>query len=1014
MAAEEEIVAIIRADGKQLQTVVRGSQKAMQEFSKAGGQALANLTDKFSNTADKVNNSLNRINFRGHLNDIGEFGRGFLDLGRSVVEAANRQEQFEATFRQVTGSITAGQRELKLLQDEARKSSFSVEEIIQSGARLRQSGLGIDVVIKQLQQARDVAASTGEPLADISNFLARARRGDQDALTVLQERGIVSKEQLRKLGANFDKGTLAIKGQLKGDRDALNTALDKGLARFAGQDELRVDTFAGQFSNLQDEVTKAAATIGKEMTPVLKDLAVAVRGGVESFQKFTPETKSLIAQTILVGGALSAAAIAFTALAGPIGTILAVGGSLMTTLFLPLEVALLPIGLAIQKAGLALYGMGAAAAAAGPALLAAKGLVLGFGAAVVYMAAKTIEARKEMEAFDKQLQGRDDGLAKLQSALGEGGLKNLSKATAADLKRLGVTAKDLEKAIGGLQDAASGDNVSSEIRKRNYERIQQVRKLTTDLKALEKAEKDASSVDTINKMADPGADIKQAKEALKLELQRIDTAGYTDQQKIDALKELIANNKLLKEDEFERLKIQEKIDKLVTKQAKSIADASNKALNDKIKVAKSAGNSLDESAKNAAVQAAREPTGSVQRLKLEEDAFMFQRRANQARIAALQAILDKEKLTASQRTNIEQRIHSLVQKNEQARVQFINNRTKAEEEAAKKKEELQKKEANDLRDAQKANLEARQAAAERDIEQAKKAVAEGTADPGAVDAAINARQAISEELFKLNQEDEDASAKSEAARALNAETADIQIQQSRLEAQDAIREYNDTVKESAEVQKKASQETVQAVQQQVTAQKSAIQSLEDIQQQQSASFGIDAVRAQADAIDQRRIEKEAARKQSFKKANPEAVRAQAEVDRLRAEALRKKQFEDNGGQARIDANKARVDAIIASQTKKSPQPIITPTQVKSVASPINVTPLTPLQATRATQMASAAPQTKVDVHVAVTVKDTKGNVLSQDGPAKVTIGGRGSEYKSASIGMPYGGGGGLSSGVGMA
>lgn len=1026
MAAEEEIVAIIRADGKQLQTVVRGSQKAMQEFAKAGGSSLANLSDKFGKASTEMNSSLKRINFRGHANELAEFSRGFLEFGKSIVEAASRQEQFEATFRQVTGSMAAGQQELKKLQDEAKKSSFSVEEIVQSGARLRQSGLGIDTVIKQLQQARDVAASTGEPLAEISNFLSRARRGDQDALTVLQERGIVSKEQLRKLGANFDKGTLAIKGQLKGDRDALNSALDKGLARFAGQDELRVETFAGQFSNLQDEVTKAAASIGKEMTPALKSLSESLRGGVEAFEKFTPETKQTIAQAILIGGALSAAAVAAVALAGPIGTIVGILGSVgaamgtVVTTFGAAVVAETTVASAFLAAGTAASTFAAAMAtklASGVAAVSLNMLsAIGIGGTLIIgLAAIGNEYRKAANAaasFDKQLQGRDDGLAKLQKALGEGGLKNLSKTSAEDLKRLGITVKDLESAIGGLQDAASGDNVSSEVRKRNFERIRQVRALTTDLKNLEKAEKDANSVDSINKLQDPGAELKKAKDALKLELQKIDTSGFSDQQKITALKELIANNKLLKEDELERLKIQEKIDKIVARQAKAASDASNKALNSKIKEAKSSGNELDQRAKNAALGAARAPSGSVSQQKLEYDAFLFQRRANQARIQALRDILDKEKLTAAQKANLEQRIHALVQRNEADRIQFIASRTKAEEEAAKKKAALEKKQADDLRDAQKANLEARLSAADREIEQAKKNNTDGTGQ-AAVEAAINNRQALSEELFKLNQKDEDASAKSEEARALNAQTADLQIQQSRLEAQDAIREYDDSLKESVDVQKQASSEIVQTVQQQVDAQKQAIQSLEDVQKQQTDMFGIDAVRAQADAIDKRRVEKEAARKAAFRKANPEAIRAQAEIDRQRQQALRSKQFEDNGGQARLDANKARVDAIIAAQTKKLPTPAVSASQSKALA-PISITPLTPAQAARATQMASASPQTKVDVQVSVTVKDSKGNVLSQDGPAKVTIGGRGSEYKSASIGMPYGSSGGLSSGVGMA
>lgn len=1014
MAAEEEIVCVIRADGKQLLTTVKGSQKAMEAFAKSGGDALGRLTDQFKNSTDKINSSLSRIDFRGQANELAELGRQFLDISKFIVGAGVKQTQYGKSFEQITGDVAKAKTELALLQKEASKSSFSIDEVTEAGLRYRQAGQSIGEVVKNLEQARDVAAATGQPLADIANFLGRARRGDQDSLTVLQERGIVSKEQLRKLGAAYDKGTGAIRGQLQTDRDKLGKALDLGLARFGGADATMVNELSGMLSNLQDETRLAAAELGQAMAPALKEVVSGLRDGVAAFKEFTPETKELIAKAILVGGALSAAAVAAVTLAGPIGTLVAAGASLISTFFLPASVALLPLGLAIEKAGLALYGMATAAAAAGPALLAAKASVLAFGAAVVYMAFESQKAVKALEDFDKQLQSRDDGLAKVSKALGEGGLKNLTKTTAEDLKRLGVTTKDLEKALGGLADAGGGENATERQRQEIAERRKQIKALIVDMKALDQAEKDAKSVDKINAQTDPYAEQKQAKEALTLALQKIDTEKLSDTQKIARLKELIANNKLLQTDELERLKVQEKIATLVERQAKAAEIASNKALNNKIKEAKASGNSLDQSAKNASVQAAREPNGSAQRQKLEYDAFIFQRRANQERIAALQKLLDKEKLSAAQKVNLEQRIHALVQKNEADRVTFIENRTKAEEIAAKKKEELRKKEANDLRDAEKANLEAQSALAEREIEQAKKRVSEGTGSQAEVEAAINNRQALSEQLYKLNQQDEDADAKSEEVRALNAKTADLEIYKSRLDAKDAIREYDDSLKESVNVQKEASRESVAAVEQQVADTKEAFQSLEDVQKQLSDIFSPDAGRAAADAVNKRNAEREAARKEAFKKGNTSAVRVVSEVDRARAEALRRKQFEDAGGQARLDAERARTEAIVAAQLKKS-KPVTPPTDdlMSSLTGSKIVPTFTPKEAVMANRMASSAPETRVHVNVNVTVKDTKGRVLPQEGPAEVTVGGRGSRYESTASGMPYSGPGGLSSGVGM-
>jgi hypothetical protein len=1009
MAADAEVVALIRADGTQILATCKSVTDAMRGLQNAGGKSLESISNTADAASKKIQNSLGNIDFRGQLDELGALSRGFLEFGKGIVDATMRFDQFRATFKQLTGSPGAAGKELQILQEEAKKSSFSVEEIIEAGARLRQSGLGIDRVVKDLQQARDVAAATGQPLAEISGFLARGRRGDQDALTVLQERGIVSKEQLRKLGANFDQGTNAIKGQLSEDRTKLTAAMDKGISRFSGTDAALVDTLKGQISNLGDEVTRAADSIGKVMSPTLKELAVSVRLSVEAFQRFSPETQSLIATTILVGGAVAATTLAFAALAGPIGTVLAVGSSLAAAAFVPATVALLPLGLAIQKVGLAVVSVTFGLTAMKAALIATQATVLAFGVAVAYMSVEMIKTNKVLKDFDRDFGSRDKGMKKFQNAIG--GFQNISKVTAADLKRLGLTAKDVTDAMAGLQDIDE-QGMDSEKQKELAFRIKKTRELAISLGELERAEKKANSVQEINKLADPAVVNQRDRQDAEKKLKTLDAENAGTEKRLEVLNQILKTNGLVKRDDMFRLEIQGKINDLLKKQNDDKVAASKKAVQTDVKRATDAGNKFDAQAQNVSAQAAAlGPKDAAERTRLEQSAFNFEQSANKARIAALQTVITKHKLAGDERKAVEAKIFALESKNNNARIKQIDDVKKAQDAADKAKEDARKKEEEDLATAAERRIQLEQETVDRQIALAKQAVEEGTGGQGAVDDLLRQRQGLAEQLINIALEAQNAEQKSDAVRIANEQNAAIEIANSRADTEIAIKSYDETLRESAETTKETAQESVQAVQQQVVATKAALQSLDDVLAGQSANFGIDAVRARTDEIRAGREQKAGQAKANAQKANPELFKANAEVDRARGEALKASQ------RAQVEADKLKrrqqAEAVVAAQLKKQPTTPTSPTSSQFSSLMPNARTMAPEIAKRVNAETQRSARTDVNVRVEVTVKDSKGNAMAQDGPAKVTIGGRGSDIKTASVGMPLSSGGGLSSGVGM-
>lgn len=1015
--ADEEVVALLTLNSKDFTLGLRSATQGLGTFETRGKQAFDRVGNEAKAMGDSVSRSLKNIDFRGAITEVSSFGREVLRAGQYIVDAADTQEKYIATLRQVTGSTEQAGKELKVFQDLAKDSSFSVDEIVKAGVRLRAKGIGLDKAIEQLKSAKDAAATLNEPLGDLTNFLQRARKGDAEALSVLNDRSVVSKDDLRKLGAAFDSGTGAIQAKTEEQRAALNEAINKGLQKFVGADAAAVESFSGQVSITADEVRKAASVIGAELIPKLKDLAKFVRDGAEAFQKLSPETKKTVANVVAVVGATSALAVGFSAVALPAASLVpllfGVGKGLVAITRTGGAKALAAIATQAKAASVAVTGM-TGAMAAQIAVAAAVAVAVGYLAKGYYDAGKAaLEFEESTAALDK---------VEEKTAKAIGGFKNLGTTTAKELKAAGVTVEDLNKTIGSLQDELDRDAGGSDaLTERGKEEIraqtQRVRELRNELAALNKTQAESASgasvkppgIDLSN-VKDPFQETAAGKKALEEELALLDLQNATLDQRIAKYKELLASNVFLSKDIKARAGLQTKLNALVEKQA-------NDAKAARVEQAGAAVDALDlqERAAQKALQSVQTRIAgtkeeSAERKKLENDLFRLQEQANNARINALRGIIKEYQLEGSERKRLENEIFQLETANHQARLQRSEERRKAREKETEEAKQAAEAEEDAFEAAQLRTISLQKAAVDSRIAELEREAQAGKDVQLELEDAIRDRLDLEEKELQLRHQQAVEGQESLRVLAQEEQNLALETEQARDRAEDAIESHRKALERDADTATKAAQTVMQATQDVAKAQES-IDPRKSLSEAFDPKQAVDSTAEFKKALQKAEAERQNQR-EKFKEANKDSISVRDTLDKEEQRLLRQREQEKlRPGrdkqrelfQKDLEAGRESLKSIRPELFKEVTRKLDTtfkPEEIRKVTESM-VKPVTPDQVARAT----AAKPIPVNVKVEVTVQTPEGKEMKQTRPAVVTINGRNSTYKAAAAGMSRSSGG---------
>ena len=228
----DQLVVEIRAETKKLRKGLDGVNKKLDKTKK---------TTKGANSAFKqMQAALVAIGAAQVVGKVVEINRTFEDL--------------EATLRAVTGSAEAAKKSFELIRAFTSTTTFQIEEVAQSFITLKQAG--IIPTSDALMDFGNFAAGMGKSITQLAQAAFNATTGEME---MLKQFGVIARQQGDQITVTFDGTTKTIERSGDAIVDYLRSI---GREKFPTAIEERFNTLSGAISNLNDQVSEFAVSVG--------------------------------------------------------------------------------------------------------------------------------------------------------------------------------------------------------------------------------------------------------------------------------------------------------------------------------------------------------------------------------------------------------------------------------------------------------------------------------------------------------------------------------------------------------------------------------------------------------------------------------------------------------------------------------------------------------------------------------------------------------------------------------
>lgn len=204
---------------------------------------------------------------------------------RKVIEVTAKFEKFQAVLTNTLGSESQAQAALQQIEKFALGTPFQVDELTDSFVKLANSGFR--PTTKELTLLGDLAASKGKSFGQLTEAILDAQTFELERLKEFGIRGI---QQGNKIVFTFngirtvvDKTSESVKEYILSLGDL--EGVQGGTAAVAA-------TLAGKLSNLEDNSTALAKSIGEILSPVFKGFTDNVNDSLKSLRQFFDELKN--------------------------------------------------------------------------------------------------------------------------------------------------------------------------------------------------------------------------------------------------------------------------------------------------------------------------------------------------------------------------------------------------------------------------------------------------------------------------------------------------------------------------------------------------------------------------------------------------------------------------------------------------------------------------------------------------------------------------------------------------
>ena len=206
-------------------------------------------------------------------------------LASSTVQTIAKFESLKASLKTVTGSADGARVAFKQIQDFTATTPFQLDDVTKSFTILKRNG--IDTSSESLKAFGNIAAANGKSFEQLAEAIADGMTGEFERL---KEFGIKVRKENDKFVASMGGMQVAASGSSKQLMEDLKLLGEEG-GRYATGLSDQAATLGGKFSNLQDNMSQFAASIGEG------GLNSALKGVLDSFNgmmKSAPQVGRII------------------------------------------------------------------------------------------------------------------------------------------------------------------------------------------------------------------------------------------------------------------------------------------------------------------------------------------------------------------------------------------------------------------------------------------------------------------------------------------------------------------------------------------------------------------------------------------------------------------------------------------------------------------------------------------------------------------------------------------------
>lgn len=225
--------------------------------------------DSAANKAEKgggfLSNALSFATGGALLGGLSAVKDSIFGIASAMIDGNAEFETYQTQFGVLLGSTDEAKKRLDELAKFGASTPFELPELVRADKVLTSFGIHSE---EMLTIVGDVAAGTGASFEDMALLMGKFSAGSTgEVISRFQELGIATKDELAKMGIEFDKGGAMITPVAEAMPILENIMKDK----FGGMMAAQSQTFSGMVSNLQDWVGGTIRTLGQPIFEVVKD-----------------------------------------------------------------------------------------------------------------------------------------------------------------------------------------------------------------------------------------------------------------------------------------------------------------------------------------------------------------------------------------------------------------------------------------------------------------------------------------------------------------------------------------------------------------------------------------------------------------------------------------------------------------------------------------------------------------------------------------------------------------------